>query len=116
MKPQLRSCIVLCLAMAGLMQAAMCAPKASAGRQDLAADAGWKFLLGDANGAEGVSFADAAWRTVDLPHDWSIEGKPEKDNASGSGEGFFPGGGGGGSARPGERVCACEGATGLFHV
>jgi beta-galactosidase len=92
MKQQLRSCIFLFLAMAGLLPAAMSAPKASAGRQELAADAGWKFLLGDANGAEAVSFADAWWRTVDLPHDWSIESKPEKDNPSGSGEGFFPGG------------------------
>jgi beta-galactosidase len=92
MKQQLRSCICLCLAMAGVMPAAMCAPKPNAGRQELAADAGWKFLVGDASGAEGVSFADAAWRTVDLPHDWSIESKPEKDNPSGSGEGFFPGG------------------------
>ena len=38
------------------------------------------------------SFADASWRTVDLPHDWSIESKPDKDNPSGSGGGFFPGG------------------------
>jgi len=58
----------------------------------LAADSGWKFLLGDPNGAESPSFVDGSWRTVDLPHDWSIEGRPEKDNLSGAGGGFFPAG------------------------
>jgi beta-galactosidase len=61
-------------------------------RQELAADTGWKFFLGDRSGAEAPSFADVSWRTVDLPHDWSIEGKPDKDNPSGAGGGFFPGG------------------------
>ena len=44
------------------------------------------------NGAESPSFSDASWRTVDLPHDWSIESKPDKDNPSGAGGGFFPAG------------------------
>jgi beta-galactosidase len=35
---------------------------------------------------------DAAWRTVDLPHDWSIESRPEADSVTGAGEGFFPAG------------------------
>jgi beta-galactosidase len=61
-------------------------------RQELAADAGWKFFLGDPGGAETPSFPDASWRSVDLPHDWSIESKPDKDNPSGAGGGFFPGG------------------------
>ena len=37
-------------------------------------DFGWKFLKGDVAGAQMASFADASWRDVDLPHDWSIEG------------------------------------------
>lgn len=61
-------------------------------RQELVADAGWKFFLGDASGAQALSFPDASWRDVDLPHDWSIESKPEKDNPSGAGGGYFPGG------------------------
>ncbi|HEY3704804.1 MAG TPA: glycoside hydrolase family 2 TIM barrel-domain containing protein [Terracidiphilus sp.] len=70
------------------------ATAASAGspRQELDADAGWKFFLGDPSRAEAPSFADLSWRAVDLPHDWSIESKPEKDNPSGAGAGFFPGG------------------------
>jgi beta-galactosidase len=61
-------------------------------RLELAADSNWKFLLGDPEGAEARSFAAADWRTVDLPHDWSIEGPPAKDNPAGSAGGFFPAG------------------------
>ncbi len=59
-------------------------------RQVLDADPGWKFMLGDPAGAEATAFADNTWRTVNLPHDWSIEGRPEKTNPTGSGGGFFP--------------------------
>ncbi len=38
------------------------------------------------------AFADGSWRTVNLPHDWSIESAPDKDNPSASGGGFFPAG------------------------
>ena len=40
----------------------------------------WKFLRGDATGAEEPQFNDAAWRRVGLPHDWSIEDLPPRDN------------------------------------
>ncbi len=56
------------------------------------ADSDWRFLLGDPSGAEARTFADGAWRIVNLPHDWSIEGVPDKNNPTGSGGGFFPAG------------------------
>lgn len=34
---------------------------------------GWKFWLGDEATASTVGFDDASWRTLTLPHDWSIE-------------------------------------------
>ena len=34
----------------------------------------WRFLKGDAPGAEKPGFNDSTWRTLDLPHDWAIEG------------------------------------------
>src|SRR5215469_9213198 len=37
---------------------------------------GWQFHRGDAQGAEAVTFVDSAWRTLDVPHDWSIEDLP----------------------------------------
>ena len=42
-----------------------------AGRVDF--DSGWKFHLGDLSEAEKSAFSDLNWRTLDLPHDWSIE-------------------------------------------
>ena len=58
----------------------------------LAADSGWKFILGDPSGAEAAGYSDQSWRTVHLPHDWSIESAPDPKNPSGSGGGFFPDG------------------------
>jgi len=37
-------------------------------------DLGWKFFKGEVAGGELPDFADANWRDLDLPHDWSIEG------------------------------------------
>ena len=39
-------------------------------------DREWRFLRGDAPGAENAAFDDSAWRTLDLPHDWSLEDLP----------------------------------------
>ena len=39
-------------------------------------DSGWKFKLGKVAHADSAVFDDSAWRTVDLPHDWSIEDLP----------------------------------------
>ena len=53
-------------------------------------DDGWKFHLGDAAGSEQPAADDSAWRRLNLPHDWSIEGPYSASNASGTG--FLPGG------------------------
>ena len=37
-------------------------------------DAAWSFSKGDPPGADQRSFDSSAWRRLDLPHDWSIEG------------------------------------------
>src|SRR5665213_2925710 len=42
---------------------------------------GWRFHRGDAAGAEGMNFSDAAWRVLDVPHDWSIEDLPQDRDA-----------------------------------
>ena len=54
-------------------------------------DSAWKFIQDDelAN-AEVVTFDDSQWRTVDLPHDWSIEGPIDRDSPTGRGGGFMP--------------------------
>ena len=92
MKLHLRIMTAVCAVALSLAPASMNAAKSNLSRQELAADSGWKFLLGDPSGAEAPSFADTAWRTVDLPHDWSIEGRPDKESPTGAGGGFFPAG------------------------
>jgi len=50
----------------------------------------WKFQLGDIPDAKTEPFDDHQWRTLDLPHDWSIEGQPELHNPSGNDGGYYP--------------------------
>jgi beta-galactosidase len=55
-------------------------------------DKGWHFHLGDVSDAQKPAFADADWRTLNLPHDWSIEGTFSKDNPASPEGGALPGG------------------------
>lgn len=55
-------------------------------------DKSWLFFKGEAAGAEQTVFSDAAWRKLDVPHDWMIEGPYDKDNATGRGGGYLPSG------------------------
>jgi beta-galactosidase len=89
---KLHCVIAISTALLSLAPISMNAAETNAPRLEISADSGWKFVLGEPSGAEASSFADSAWRTVNLPHDWSIEGRPEKDNPTGAGGGFFPAG------------------------
>ncbi len=84
--------IALGAALATLVSVPTASAQKSSPRQELTADFGWRFLLGDPAGAEARMFADRSWRTVNLPHDWSIEAVPDEKSPTGSGEGFFPAG------------------------
>ncbi|MFF3374649.1 glycoside hydrolase family 2 TIM barrel-domain containing protein [Streptomyces sp. NPDC002680] len=63
---------------------------------------GWRFALVDLAGiadptgayenAPDPAYDDSAWRTVAVPHDWSIELTPTTEHGTTSGTGFFPGG------------------------
>ena len=55
------------------------------GARDVPFDDGWRFHRGDAHRPERAGFDDSSWRTVDLPHDWSIENLPAGDPAKRSG-------------------------------
>ncbi len=52
--------------------------------------AGWRFLPADALGAEESGFDDSSWKSVTLPHDWSIAGPVKEDAPSRGAGGFFP--------------------------
>ncbi len=55
-------------------------------------DKGWHFNLGDIKNGEKASLNDAGWRLLNLPHDWSIEGKFSQDNPATPEGGALPGG------------------------
>jgi beta-galactosidase len=55
-------------------------------------DDNWKFNLGDSQTASVIDFEDKNWRDLDLPHDWSIEGKVDPKNSTGGAGGYFPAG------------------------
>ena len=55
-------------------------------------DADWRFLKADAPGAEQNQFDDSAWRQLDVPHDWSIEGPFDEANKTGTAGAFLPAG------------------------
>ena len=63
---------------------------AQSSRQTVLFTEGWKFYKDDISDGEKESLDDHSWRSVDLPHDWSIEGPFSKQWASGTG--FLPGG------------------------
>ncbi|MEO6631386.1 MAG: hypothetical protein ABIN13_06675, partial [Mucilaginibacter sp.] len=64
----------------------------SQGRTVADFDKGWHFHLGNVDNGEKASLNDAGWRTLNLPHDWSIEGKFSKDNPATPEGGALPGG------------------------
>ena len=64
----------------------------TAARQVMPFDANWRFFKGDAPDAEQPAFNDAAWRQLDVPHDWSIEGPFSRTNRTGGAGGFLPAG------------------------
>ena len=81
---------LISLILAGACLAAMPARAAEPGRQRLLMDYGWKFTRGEAKGAEAPAFDDSAWRALDLPHDWSIEGPFSRTEAAGNQGAYLP--------------------------
>ncbi|WP_405915316.1 glycoside hydrolase family 2 TIM barrel-domain containing protein [Streptomyces sp. NBC_00728] len=89
-------------ALSGAADAWAAAPEDTRGRRTLALRDGWRFALVDPGGltdptgayagAERPGYDDSAWRTVAVPHDWSIEQRPTTEYGTTSGTGFFPGG------------------------
>jgi beta-galactosidase len=55
-------------------------------------DAGWRFRQTDAPGAQASAFNDSAWRTLEVPHDWSIAEPFAQTNPAGGAGAFLPGG------------------------
>ena len=52
----------------------------------------WRFHLSDVPKGEDPALNDSSWRTLNLPHEWSIEGEFSADNPATPGGGALPGG------------------------
>jgi len=61
-------------------------------RKRISLDLDWSFQLGDVKGAEKEGFDDSSWRTLDVPHDWGIEGSYDQSNPTGIAGAFLPAG------------------------
>ena len=73
-----------------LLLLGLCATAAAQSRETTAFDADWRFSLGDPKNAQSASFNDRSWRSLDLPHDWSIELDPVESAPGGGAVGYFP--------------------------
>jgi beta-galactosidase len=78
------------IAIAALCFAFTAFAKPRPSRYHLLMDHDWKFFLGDDASASSPGYDDNSWRTLDLPHDWSIEGEFKKDAPTGGGGGYLP--------------------------
>ena len=73
-----------------LTAAALCPAVARDARVITPFDQGWRFVQADPAGAQAPGFNDRSWRTLDLPHDWSLEGENLESNPGGGSIGYFP--------------------------
>ncbi|MBC2593515.1 DUF4982 domain-containing protein [Ruficoccus amylovorans] len=63
---------------------------AQAERERVNIDFDWKFKAGEQTGAQSIDYNDADWRTLDVPHDWSIEGEYSADAPAGGSGAYLP--------------------------
>jgi beta-galactosidase len=67
-------------------------PNKDGTRKRMLFDRNWRFHLGDVNKGQKPDFNDRSWRELNVPHDWSIEGKFSTKYATTDGEADLPGG------------------------
>lgn len=82
--------VVLFLALLFAQSSLFCIGATPLPRQRLLMDFGWKFSLTDTIGADKPVFNDSKWRTLNLPHDWSIENEFISTAPTGGGGGYLP--------------------------
>ncbi|MDE5845728.1 MAG: DUF4982 domain-containing protein [Muribaculaceae bacterium] len=75
-----------------LVAAGMATSSAARDSRAINFDKGWKFTLENPAGASVPTLDDSGWRSLNLPHDWAIEGDFSQDNPSGTGGGALHGG------------------------
>jgi len=89
-------CSVVALVIIAGFLATFAPREAVAKERELSRD--WRFFKGDATGAERMDFDDHEWKTVAVPHDWSIMDRAgtkspfDSEAESGQDSGYLPGG------------------------
>ena len=53
-------------------------------------DDNWRFKLGDTPDAPSLAYNDVGWRSLDLPHDWSVEADFDAEVPAGNDGGYLP--------------------------
>ena len=81
---------LLLLSLLTLIQSNINAQDFEQNRRTASLDFNWRFHMGDIRGANNPEYNDSDWRMLNVPHDWSIEGK--FDSMYSSGTGYLPGG------------------------
>ena len=59
-------------------------------RSEHSFDFDWRFKIADDKTFATPAFNDSAWRKLDVPHDWSIEGEYKEDNPGVAVSAFLP--------------------------
>lgn len=72
--------MIIILLFSGLILSSCTQKTTDFGNRNRDFNIGWKFIKDSVIQAENPDFDDSAWRTVDLPHDWSIEDLPGEDS------------------------------------
>ncbi|MEM0965859.1 MAG: glycoside hydrolase family 2 TIM barrel-domain containing protein [Verrucomicrobiota bacterium] len=62
------------------------------GREIVNLDFDWKFKAGEVVDGQSPSLSDSGWRTLNVPHDWSIEGEYRADSPDKGRGGYLPAG------------------------
>jgi beta-galactosidase len=86
---QKRRAILLTFALTCLFALTAAASPAPNPREEQTIVSGWKFHLGDVDGAEAEAFDDSGWTLVELPHTWNARDGQDGGNNYFRGTGWY---------------------------
>src|SRR5664279_6438049 len=86
-RTKFKSLVLFCLI--GLFPISLVNAQTNNPREIIPFDDGWRFWLGDDQSAKQIKFDDSKWQTLNVPHDWSIEGAVNPPPAGDRNSGYF---------------------------
>jgi len=82
-----KSLVLFCLI--GIFSISVVNAQSNNPRKIIPFDDGWRFWLGDDQSAKQINFDDSKWQTLNVPHDWSIEGPANPPPTGDKNSGYF---------------------------